>query len=85
METYQVLISLAVFILIFFFVVLSVQLFFILKELRLALGKANHILDHVEDVTKNVADSVDYVENFVSQTASIFKVVDFIRKRFVKK
>ena len=84
MDSFQVVLSIAIFITVTFFVILSIQLFFILKELRGTVGKVNRILEDVEDVSGDVKRSVESVQASVRQITSVLDVVSFIKNRFNK-
>ena len=82
MDFFQILISVAIFVVVFFFVLLSVQLFFILKEFRQTVAKTNRILSDVEDVSGEVKKSVETVGNGVRQITAMLDIVSFIKNKF---
>jgi hypothetical protein len=82
MDAFQVVLSFAIFVTVTFFVVLSVQLFFIFKELRQTVGRVNRILEDVEDVSGDVRRSVESVEAGVRQITSVLDIVGFIKNKF---
>lgn len=84
MDFFQIIISVAIFVTVTFFVILSVQLFFILKEFRKTVGKVNIILDDVEDVSKDVKKSVQTVESSVRQITTALDIFNIIRNKFSK-
>lgn len=84
MDAFQVVMSLAIFVTVTFFVILSVQLFFILKELRQTVGKVNGILGDVENVSDEIKRSVETVGNSVHKITAMLDVVNFIKNRFNK-
>lgn len=84
MDSFQLIISLAIFVTVTFFVILSVQLFFIFKELRKTVGSVNRILEDVEDVSSDVRRSVESVEAGVRQITSVLDIVNFIKNKFSK-
>lgn len=77
MDTFQVLIAIAIFITVSFFVFLSVQIFFVLKELREVLRKTNLIMDSAVEVSEHVGSSVKKIGSFLN-------VMEFIKNRFNK-
>ncbi len=49
------------------FVILGVQVFLILKDLRVTVQKTNKILDDVEEITENISEPVNFIRSvFVS-------------------
>jgi hypothetical protein len=82
MDLFQIVISAAIFVTVTFFVILSVQLFFILKELRKTVGLANEILEDVEDVSGEVKKSVEVVGSSVRQITTALDIVQMIRNKF---
>jgi len=51
--------------------VLGVQVFFILKELRRTLSKANKVLDNTEMITESVSEPLSFLSAFIAGTKSI--------------
>lgn len=45
------------------FVILGVQVFLILKDLRVTVQKTNKILDEVESLTENISEPVNFVRS----------------------
>jgi len=85
MDFFQIIISSAIFISVFFFVILSVQLFFILRELRKTVSKVNLILDDVEDVSGDVKKSVEVVGGSIKQITTALDIFSIIRSKFFNK
>jgi hypothetical protein len=85
MDFFQIVISAAIFVTVTFFVVLSVQLFFILKELRKTVGKVNEILEDVEQVSDEVKKSVEMVGGSVRQVTTALDVIQMIKNKFFNK
>jgi hypothetical protein len=83
MDFFQIVISAAIFVTVTFFVILSVQLFFILKELRKTVGKVNEILEDVEDVSDEVKKSVEVVGSSVRQITTALDVFNIIKNKFI--
>ncbi len=57
-DSAQTLLLVVIIILTILLVVLGVQAFFILKEFRKTISKANKVLDHTENITENVSKPV---------------------------
>ncbi|MGE5042436.1 MAG: hypothetical protein ACM3IJ_06080 [Candidatus Levyibacteriota bacterium] len=72
-DTVQAVLLFVIIILAVLFVVLGVQVFLILKELRITLSKTNKILTEVEDLTEHVAEPLAFITGFLfsSKTLSI--------------
>jgi hypothetical protein len=62
-------------------VVLGIQVFFILREFRKTVIKANRVLDDTSQITKNVSAplaSLSTLSNTL-QASSIFAIIKFVR------
>lgn len=62
------------------FVILGVQVFLILKDLRVTVQKTNKILDDVEEITENISEPVNFIRsvffssNILSILTKIFNI-----------
>lgn len=83
MDFFQTVISISIFITVCFFVILSIQLFFIFKELRKTVGKVNNILENIENVSDNMKKSVEIIENSVQKVTTTLDIFTFIKNRFL--
>lgn len=65
-------------------VVLGIQVFFILKELRITLDRANKVLENTEVITESVSEPMSFLSGLISGTKSlsaIAKVLNTKKKR----
>lgn len=65
-------------------VVLGIQVFFILKELRVTLDRANKVLENTEVITESVSEPMSFLSGLISGTKSlsaIAKVLNTKKKR----
>ena len=80
MDPAQIIIFLVIIVLSIVFVVLGIQAFWVLKELKLTLSKTNKILDTAEKITDNISNPI----TTFSQVATGFKtgsiIASFLRK-----
>jgi hypothetical protein len=56
MDPAQILLILVIIILTILLVVLGIQVYFVLKELRVTLQKANNVLDNTDEITRSIAN-----------------------------
>lgn len=52
-------------------VVLGVQVFFILKELRITLDRANKVLENTEVITESVSEPMSFLSGLLTGTKSL--------------
>jgi hypothetical protein len=62
-------------------VVLGIQVYFILKEFRKTVVKANRVLDDTEQITKNVSAPLASLSTLSTtlQASSVFAIIKFVR------
>jgi hypothetical protein len=84
MDFFQVIIAVAIFVVVSFFVMLSIQLFFILKELRVTVARVNEILKDAEDVSDEVKKSLETVGNGMRQITTVLDIFSMIKNKFSK-
>lgn len=62
-------------------VVLGIQVYFILKEFRKTVIKANRVLDDTEEITKNVSGPIASLSSLTNtlQASSVFAIIKFVR------
>ncbi|MBP9719270.1 MAG: hypothetical protein KBD46_02280 [Candidatus Levybacteria bacterium] len=67
-------------------VVLGIQVYFILKEFRKTVIKANRVLDDTEQITKNVSGPIASLSSLSNtlQASSVFAIIKFVRGILVK-
>jgi hypothetical protein len=77
----QVVLLLVLSILTILLVVLGIQVYFILKEFRKTVIKANRVLDDTEQITKNVSAPLASLSSLSTtlQASSVFAVIKFVR------
>lgn len=79
-DTVQLVLLIVIIILAVIFVVLGIQVFFILKELKITLSKTNKILDEVESLTESVSEPVSFISGLLFSSKTFASIVNFIRK-----
>lgn len=77
----QVVLLLVLSILTILLVVLGIQVYFILKEFRKTVVKANRVLDDTSEITKNVSAPLASLSTFSNtlQASSVFAIIKFVR------
>lgn len=82
----QVVLLLVLTILTLLLVVLGIQVYFILKEFRKTVVKANRVLDDTESITKNVSIPLASLSNLSTtiQASSVFAVLKFVKSIMAK-
>jgi len=67
-------------------VVLGIQVYFILKEFRKTVTKANKVLDDTEQITRNVSVPLASLSSLTSslQVGSIFTIIKFVKSILAK-
>ena len=80
-DTVQLVLLLVIAILTILLVVLGVQVFFILKDLRKTIGKANKVLDNAGSITDNVSVPIESLSTLASsmKAGSLVTAAKFIR------
>lgn len=81
-DTVQLVLLSVIILLAVLFIVLGVQVFLILRELKSALSKTNKILDEVEELTESVSEPLSFITGFLfsSKTLGILSKI-FKRKK----
>jgi hypothetical protein len=77
----QVVLLLVLSILTILLVVLGIQVYFILREFRKTVMKANRVLDDTEQITKNVSAPLASLSSLSTtlQASSVFAIIKFVR------
>lgn len=77
----QVVLLLVLSILTILLVVLGIQVYFILREFRKTVIKANKVLDDTEQITKNVSAPLASLSSLSNtlQASSVFAIIKFVR------
>jgi sensor domain CHASE-containing protein len=67
-------------------VVLGIQVYFILKEFKKTVIKANKVLDDTETITKNVSGPIASISSISNslQASSVFAIIKFVRGILLK-
>ena len=65
-STIQIVLLLVIVLLAILLIVLGVQVFFILKDLRRTVGKVNDVLDNTEEITQNLSHPLSSISSLVS-------------------
>ena len=58
MDPAQILLILVIIILTILLVVLGIQVYFVLKELRITLRKVSNVLDNTDEITRSIANPI---------------------------
>lgn len=83
-DTVQAVLLLVIVLLTILLVVLGVQVFFILRDFRRTLDKANRVLDNTEEITESVSQPINFLSSVLSGSQTI-SAVSSIAKLFMKK
>lgn len=76
----QLLLFLVIIILTILLVVLGIQVFFILRDLRQTISKANRVLDNTEEITESVSGPVTSLSTLLMGLRSGAKFANFVKK-----
>jgi len=60
--------------------VLGVQVFFILKELRNTLTRATKVLENTESITESVSEPMSFISNIILSAKSISTISKILKK-----
>lgn len=85
MDTVQALLVAVVIVLTVMLVVIGLQVFFILRDLRRTIDKANRVLDNTESITESVNAPVSSFSNLLMGVQSGKTVVSFLKRLKEKK
>ncbi len=86
-DTAQAVLLFVVVILTILLLVLGIQVFFILRELRETVSKANKVLDDTGSITESVSGPISSLSNLASGIKTGLSVAKFLKgkKNFIKK
>lgn len=59
------------------FVILGVQVFLILKDLRVTIKKTNYILDEVHEITENISEPMNFIHSLLSSSGIVSIIAKF--------
>lgn len=79
MELAQIVLLLVVIILTGLLIVLGIQVYFILKELRKTVGKLNRVLDNAESITESVAEPMASLSSLMTGLKTGATVLSLIK------
>lgn len=79
-DTVQAVLLFVIILLAVLFVVLGIQVFFILGELRKTLTKTNKILDEVDELTQNVSEPISFISGLLFSSKTFATIANFIRR-----
>lgn len=83
-DTVQAVLLFVIVLLTILFVVLGIQVFYILRDFRQTIKRTNNILEDVENVSEGVSNSISSVSGIfgnASALGSIAKILSLFRKR----
>ncbi len=82
-DTVQAVLLFVIVLLTILLVVIGVQVYFVLRDLRKTLSKANNVLDNTEEITGSVSEPMSAVSSilFGTSSLSILKKILGINKR----
>lgn len=63
------------------FIFLGVQVFLILRDLRVTVKKTNKILDELETLTENISEPVNFIKSFVLSSKTLAMLVKLFTGR----
>lgn len=77
----QMLLLFVIIVLTILLVVLGIQVYFILKELRNTIRKANKVLDNANSITENIQEPLSALSSLVVglKSGTFFTIVKFIK------
>jgi hypothetical protein len=59
--------------------VLGIQVFFILKELRLTINRATRVLENTENITESISEPMSLFSNLVLSAKSISSIAKILK------
>lgn len=84
MDVAQIALFIIIVLLTILFLVVGIQVFFILKEFRKTVSKANKVLDNTNVITQSVSTPLSSLSGFAACVKSGTSVVSFIKKLISK-
>ena len=81
-DSVQLILLLVIITLTLLLVILGIQVFYILRDLRSTVKKTNKILENAEDITEGIQGPVTAISSFVlgTKATSLLSIVGFIKK-----
>lgn len=62
-------------------VVLGIQVFFILKQLRISMRRADKILESTENIAESVSEPMSFFSGLLSSGKSISAMINFLKNK----
>lgn len=84
MDLFQIIISLAIFISVSFFVTLSIQLFFIFKETRKILMKVDSVATDAEKLSHEIEEASEKIGESIGNISTYLNIFNLIRSKIIK-
>lgn len=78
-DTVQAVLLIVIVLLTFLLFVLGIQVYFILKELRSTISKANRVLDNTEMITESVSEPMSFLSGIIMGTKTLSKFLKTIK------
>lgn len=80
MDSAQIILVVVIILLTILLFVLGVQVFFILKEFRKTVSKANRVLDNTNAITQNVSDPINSIARLASGLKTGASIINVFKK-----
>lgn len=78
-DTVQAVLLIVIVLLTFLLFILGIQVYFILKELRNTISKANRVLDNTEMITESVSEPMSFLSGIIMGTKTLSKFLKTIK------
>ncbi|MBP6913289.1 MAG: hypothetical protein KBC00_01620 [Candidatus Levybacteria bacterium] len=79
-DTVQLVLLFVIVLLAVLFVILGIQVFLILRELRTTLVKTNKILDDVDSLTESVSEPLSFISGLLFSSKTFATIASFMRR-----
>jgi hypothetical protein len=74
-DTVQIVLLVVIVALTLLLVILGIQVFFILRDIRKTIYKANKVLDNTETITESVSEPMSFLSSFILGTKTVSKLL----------
>jgi uncharacterized protein YoxC len=81
MDTTQMLLTIVLSVTTILLIIVGIQLFFVLQELRLTLKKARRIVDGFEKVGVSLEHGMGEMTGFVTGFKTLFKIIEMVQSK----
>ncbi len=85
MDTAQILLIVVIVVLTFLLLILGIQVFFILRELRNTISKANKVLDNTDVITESISAPLSNLSNITSGIKIGALIASFLKGKKTEK